>query len=114
MKIILCACLSGLMFYTFIACRSSAKEVETNTFKENETEKISPALEEIPTVEISEEQLVRPITISSAQFMKLVSDFHKAWKYKGKKPCVVDFYADWCRPCKMMEPALAKMAQQYA
>jgi thioredoxin len=56
----------------------------------------------------------KPISITSEQFITLVADYHKEWKYVGKKPCVVDFYADWCRPCRMMEPAFAKVAEKYA
>jgi thioredoxin len=56
----------------------------------------------------------KPVVINQEQFAKLVADYNKEWKYLGKKPCVVDFYADWCRPCRMMEPAFAKMAEKYA
>jgi len=56
----------------------------------------------------------KPIVITQEQFIKLVADYRKEWKYLGKKPCVVDFYADWCRPCRMMDPAFAKMAEKYA
>ncbi len=35
------------------------------------------------------------------------------WKYKGKLPAVVDFYADWCAPCKMIEPILDDLAEEY-
>ncbi|MDR1878169.1 MAG: thioredoxin fold domain-containing protein, partial [Bacteroidales bacterium] len=42
------------------------------------------------------------------------ADYRTTWKYKGDKPCVVDFYADWCRPCKEMYPTLVKMAELYA
>ena len=47
--------------------------------------------------------------------MEKVHDYKNmtTWKYKGDKPCIVDFYADWCRPCKMMDPILEKIAKEY-
>jgi len=40
-------------------------------------------------------------------------DQNKEWKFEGKLPCIVDFYADWCRPCKMVEPILQELAEEY-
>jgi len=38
---------------------------------------------------------------------------NKEWKFEGELPCIIDFYADWCGPCKMVEPVLQELAQEY-
>ena len=56
------------------------------------------------------------IVMNKAMFIKDVFDYEKSqdWKYKGNKPAIIDLYADWCGPCKMLSPVLHEIAEENA
>ena len=54
--------------------------------------------------------------LTKADFLAKVYNYEKnpkEWKYEGDKPAIVDFYATWCGPCKMMSPILDEISKEY-
>jgi thioredoxin len=57
------------------------------------------------------------VKLTKEKFLKEVWDYQnspKEWRFKGEKPAIIDFYADWCGPCKIASPILEEISKEYA
>ena len=97
-----------LLLASLISCSSSSPDGKTGSKDKNGT---SDPVKDGQTAA----DAAKPIHINEIAFLDKVYDYktNSNLKYKGDKPCIVDFYADWCGPCRMIAPYMEEFASKY-
>jgi len=107
-----------ISIFLFIACHNTDKKAESDQAEAKtavEMAQKNASTSQVTTLKTEENLSGEVQYLTEEQFVGMITEINnpKGFQYKGTTPCIVDFYADWCRPCLSMNPIFKELAAQY-
>jgi thioredoxin len=101
----------ALLIFLFVGCNGTSEREKVGVSQKSVAEATDAGGNKTASTD------GKPEHLTEKTFKEKVMDYDKnpkQWVFEGNKPAIVDFYADWCRPCRMIAPYLEELAVEYA